>query len=199
MKLNPKKCKQMSINFLKYGASVKNQEITVAGNLVESVSCFKLLGVWITNDLLWNVHVDKVLKKANSRLYALRLLKRAGLLQPSDIIQIYCSFIRSRIEYASPVWSSIPKTLSDLLESVQKRALKIVYPDLSYEEALETSNLQRRSIRRDVSCRKFVESLRRKNSAANPLTKVMEIRPKTCNHDYNLRNDSQNPPHIYNV
>ncbi len=63
----------MSINFLKYGASVINQQITIAGNLVESVSCFKRLGVWITNDLLWNVHVDKVLKKANSRLYALRL------------------------------------------------------------------------------------------------------------------------------
>ena len=118
---------------------------------------------------MWNVHVDKVLKKANSHLYALRLLKRAGL-QPSDIIQLYCSFIRSRIEYPSPVWSSVRKTLSDLLESVQKRALRIVYPDLSYQEALETSNLQRLTIQRDVSCRKFVaiESLRRENSAANP-------------------------------
>ena len=65
------------------------------GGQCSSVQCFKLLGVWISNDPSWNVHVDKVLKKANSRLYALRLLKKAGL-HPSDIMQIYCSFTRSR-------------------------------------------------------------------------------------------------------
>ena len=162
MKLNHKKCKQMLINFLKYKAFDENQ-IFVDGNPVETVSSFKLLGVWISKDLSWNTHVDMVLKKANSRLYALRVLKKAGL-QSSDIVQIYISFIRSGIEYASPVWSSIPKSLSDLLESVQKRALKIAYPALSYEESLRTSSLQRLSIRRDVSCKKFIESLRRENS-----------------------------------
>ncbi len=42
MKLNPKNCKQMSINFLKYGASVTNQETTVVGNLTWSSLCFVL-------------------------------------------------------------------------------------------------------------------------------------------------------------
>ena len=187
MKLNHKKCKQMVISFLKYKGSDENQ-IFVAGNPVETVSSFKLLGVWISNDLSWNIHVDMVLKKANSRLYALRLLKRAGL-PAADIVQIYVSFIRSRIEYASPVWSSLPNLLSDLLESVQKRALKIAYPGLTYEEALVTSNLQPLSIRRDVSCKKFVESLRRDASPYNPLTKIMQISPRIRTHDYDLRND----------
>ena len=119
MELNYKKCKQMFINFLKYKGSDDENPIYVVGKPVETVSSFKLLGVWISNDLSWNTHVDMVLKKANSRLYALRLLKKAGL-QASHIVQIYISFIRSRIEYASPVWSSIPKSLSDILESVQK-------------------------------------------------------------------------------
>ena len=189
MKLNHKKCKQMLINFLKYKAFDENQ-IFVDGNPVETVSSFKLLGVWISKDLSWNTHVDMVLKKANSRLYALRLLKKAGL-QSSDIVQIYISFIRSGIEYASPVWSSIPKSLSDLLESVQKRALKIAYPALSYEESLQTSSLQRLSIRRDVFCKKFIELLRRENSPHNPLTKIMEIHPRTETHNYDLRNDQR--------
>jgi hypothetical protein len=147
MELNYKKCKQMLINFLKYKGSDDENPIYVAGKPVETVSSFKLLGVWISNDLSWNTHVDMVLKKANSRLYALRLLKKAGL-QASHIVQIYISFIRSRIEYASPVWSSIPKSLSDILESVQKRALRTAYPDLLYDEALEISNLQYSSTRR---------------------------------------------------
>ncbi len=87
--------------------------------MVERIPYFKLLGVWLTNNLSWNVHVDKILKKANSRIYALRLLKRAGL-NPVDIVHIYCSVIRSQLEYASPVWSALPKTLSDIVESVQK-------------------------------------------------------------------------------
>ena len=78
MELNHKKCKQMVISFLRYEGSDENQ-IFVAGNPVEIVSSFKLLGVWISNDLSWNTHVDMVLKKANSRLYALRLLKKACL------------------------------------------------------------------------------------------------------------------------
>ena len=90
----------MVISFLKYKGSDENQ-ISVAGNPVEIVSSYKLLGVWISNDLSWNTHVDMVLKKANSRLYALRLLKKAGLL-PADIVEIYVSFIISGIEYASP-------------------------------------------------------------------------------------------------
>jgi hypothetical protein len=37
-------------------------------------------------------------KKANTRLYALRILRKAGLSQ-SELVNIYCSFIRTRIEY----------------------------------------------------------------------------------------------------
>ena len=187
MKLNHKKCKQMVISFLKYKESDENQ-IFVAGNPVEIVSNFKLLCVWISNDLSWNTHVDMALKKANSRLYALRLLRKAGLL-PLDIVQIYVSFIRSRIEYASPVWSSLPKSLSKLLESVQKRAFtKLAYPALTFEEVLETSNLQPLSIRRDIFCKKFIESLRRDASPYNPLTKIMEISLRIRTHEYDLRN-----------
>ena len=156
---------------------------------MDSVPCSKLLGVWISNDLSWNVHVDKVLKKANSRLFALRLLKKAGL-HPSDIIQIYCSFIRSRIEYASPVWPTLSKSLSDLLESVQKRALRIAYPNLSYEEALENSNLQLLSSRREESCKRFVETLRREDSCFNPLTEIVKFRPQFRTHEYDLCNDN---------
>ena len=157
---------------------------------MDSVPCsVKLLGVWISNDLSWNVHVDKVLKKANSCLYALRLLKKAGL-HPSDIIQIYCSFIRSRIEYASPVWYTLFKSLSDLLESVQKRTLRTAYPNLSYEEALENVNLQLLSRRREKSCKRFVETLRREGSSFNPLTEIVKFRPQFRIHVYDLRNDN---------
>ena len=78
MELNPKKCKKMVISFLKYSLPSDNA-IYVLGLPVERVTSFKLLGLMISDDLSWNCHGDYVIKKANSRFYALRLLKKAGL------------------------------------------------------------------------------------------------------------------------
>jgi hypothetical protein len=97
----------MVITFLKY--KLVENDIFIGGDVVERVSSIKLLRVWLTNNLSWDIHVDKILKKANSRIYALRLLKKAG---PLNIVHIYCAVIRSQFEYASPVWSALPKTLS---------------------------------------------------------------------------------------
>ena len=81
--------------------------------------------------------MDRLLKKANTRLYALRQLKKAGLSHPDDLVNIYCSFLRPCVEYASPVWSrsDLTEYLSKLIESVHKRALKIIYHLFSYKDA----------------------------------------------------------------
>ena len=86
----------MVISFLWYHLSQDNP-IYVDGALVESVSSFKLLGVMLRSDLSWCDQVDYVIKKANSRLYALRQIKRAGL-NTGDLVIIYLTFIRSRID-----------------------------------------------------------------------------------------------------
>ena len=190
MMLNPKKCKEMVVSFLKYKFPCDNP-IFISGCPVESVSSFKLLGVLLSDDLTWSSHVDYVLKKANSRLYALRLLKRAGL-SPIDLTSTYSSFIRSRIEYASPAWSALPISLSNLLESIQKRALRIIFPYLSYDDALTISGLAILSSRRENSCKKFMVSLRANRSPCNPLTDIIKERLLDCVHVYNLRVTSSN-------
>ena len=140
MELNPRKCKEMIINFLQYRIPC-DQPMFVNGQRVERVRSFKLLGVYLSEDLTWKVQVDYIVKKANSRLFSLRLLKKAGL-NHTDLITIYCSVIRSILEYASPAWADLPDYLCSHLESVQKRALKIIFPGLPYCEALKTSKLK---------------------------------------------------------
>ena len=110
MQLNPKKCKEMS-SFLKHNHTCF-APIFISGFPVEVVSTFKLLDVMLSNDLTWRVHVDYVMKKANSRLYALRKLRRAGL-NKSDLVNVYCSLVRTCSEYASPSWASLFATLSE--------------------------------------------------------------------------------------
>lgn len=52
-------------------------------------------------------------KKANKRLFALRLLTKSGA-TPDDLVKIYCSLIRSVLEHASPVWAVLPDYLDNM-------------------------------------------------------------------------------------
>ena len=53
----------------------KVHRLTISNSPVESVTCFKLLGINICNDLRWDAHVDALCSKVASRLYFLKLLK----------------------------------------------------------------------------------------------------------------------------
>lgn len=84
------------------------------------------------------MHVNEVVKKAVSTLYLLRQLKRANV-APVDLLSFFVTCIRPVMEYACQVFhKSLPAYLSDELEKViQRRASRIIYPDLSYAAALE--------------------------------------------------------------
>ena len=91
---------------------------------------YKLLGDIITsNELKWNTHIEYVIAKAAKRLYALRLLKHTRVI-PGDMLQVYTCNIRSILEYAVQVWQDILAYFSDTIESLQRRALRIVFHTL---------------------------------------------------------------------
>ena len=162
---------------------------------MQSVSSFKLLGVTPSNDLTWNSHVEKVIKKANSRLYALRQLKKAGL-SKTDLVIIYCSFVRSVVEYAAPAWSNVTMYLSDSIETIQKRALRIIYPSLTYEDALVHSSLRTLVARREDLCKSFIHKLRSNNINVNnnPVAQLINTQSQVHEHNYELRTQPTNPP-----
>ena len=54
-------------------------------------------------------------------------MRRAGVGKASILI-VYLTTIRQVLEYAGPVWQSVPDYLADVIESVRKRAVKIVFP-----------------------------------------------------------------------
>ena len=73
----------------------------------------------------------------------------AGVI-PSDIVIIYCSVIRSVLEYACPVWHpGLTQKQDKDIERVQKRSLKLIFPDLTYTEALVETGLKKLSTRRE--------------------------------------------------
>ena len=165
MRLNEIKCKDIVISFLKYQPTVITR-IQLNGIVIERVSSHKLLGVIITNDLSWNEHCDSIHKKATKRLFVLRTLKRVGL-GTKDLVLVYCSIVRSIVEYASPVWAAIPLYLDELIESVQRKALKIIFGRVDYTEALVLAGLESLSDRRVGACKRFMATARQMSPLKN--------------------------------
>ena len=82
-----------------------------------------------------------MIKKAAKRLYFLIQLKRARVSQ-KDLCLFYITCVRSVIDYAVPVFHyALPAYLMQELERIQKRAKRIICPDMEYQHALALTNL----------------------------------------------------------
>ena len=104
----------------------------------------KILRVTISDNLKWNDHVLECVKKANKRLFFIVSLNRANV-HLKDILDYYCCSIRSVLEYYAPVYHhTLQAYLSEELERVQKRVIKILAQHLSYSKALTIFGLKNR-------------------------------------------------------
>ena len=154
MSLNPLKCKEMVIHFMNNNNSIM-RSFVIGSNVVERVTNYKLLGVQLSEDLKWNKHVDYIYKKACKKLYSLRVLRRAGVEQ-RNILKVYVTTIRPVLEYAVPIWQAIPDYLSERIESIQTRALRIIVPSIdNYNEAMMMAQIPTLESRRELLCKKY--------------------------------------------
>ena len=181
MQLNADKCKELIIDSKKNKHSFS--PLTVDGYELSVVNSAKILGVTISNDLKWNAHVTESIKKCNKRLYFLILLKRAGVCR-KDIVSFYCTVIRPVLDYCSPIFHhSLPESLSEDLERVQKRALSIISPEQSYSQCLVNFGLSTLRNRRNDQCTKLFNSM---SSSQHCLSHLL---PPKHNGPYNFHNN----------
>ena len=128
MKLNPKKTKEMRISFQHDNPDLSS--LLIGGQMIEAVRSHNVLGLTVQSDLKWNEHIKSIVTKASKRLYIIRILRRNGVLV-EDLIEIYFALIRSVLEYCCPVWhNALPLYVAEQLERVQKRAFRIIMPEL---------------------------------------------------------------------
>ena len=159
--LNPSKCQGLQVCFMQ---NPPTPTLTIDDVPLNFVNCAKILGIWLQDDLKWDKQIKEMLKKANSRLYMLRNLKRFGF-NPTELGIIYKGYVRPLLEYGDVVWGSSltcdQGTTQSTLEKVQKRACKIILGKNynSYSDAMETCELDTLSDRRKIHSRKFAQSL----------------------------------------
>ena len=155
MNINISKTKEMLIGHIKQAMP---PALRLNDNEIERVHVYKLLGLYINNNLTWDDHVSSICTKTAKRLHFLKLLKRAAM-STADLLRYYESVIRPVAEYACVVWhSSLTKDQSARLESIQRRALKLIYGRDNHEMIMLPSLADRRE---DLAKRFF-------NSLINP-------------------------------
>ena len=154
--LNVGKCAVMQCSFSKSCPPVPT--VRADGQVVPIVSSLTLLGVTLMPTLKWDLHIDSLVSKANSRRYFLAVLRRAGVAL-EDLVLFYTTYIRPVLEYASPAWHpGLSTKLSDKLESAQRLCLRSILPHQSYREALVSTGLALLSARREEICLTFARS-----------------------------------------
>ena len=188
MVLNASKTKELVIFF---GTTPPNLlPLRVNGEGISSSDEACLLGLNITDNLKWSCHVDALLSKASRKLYLLIQLKRSGC-SIRHLLQAYLTLIRPTLEYGCEVWHpGLNEELSKNLESIQKRAVKIILPHMSYDMGLSELNLTSLKSRRRTRCQKLYSHMQ------NPDHRLHSLLPEERNIQYYLRGRS-NTSHLH--
>jgi hypothetical protein len=117
LKLNYSKCKYLFIS------RSKNSTPVVIHNF-KMCSSMKLLGVYFSDDLKWDVHFTNMFTIANRRAYAFRVLK--SNLSKQELLTIYNSLIVSIFDYCAPLFIGINHKNCDIIKSIQRKFHNII-------------------------------------------------------------------------
>ena len=163
LSLNLNKCFHMNFSLKRSRNITFNYFINDV--IIETVKDIKDLGVFYTYNMNFNLHITEIVKKSFCMLgFVRRVMKPFS--DPKVLLTLYNSYIRSRLDYCSPVWSPSAQNLIDKIERVQKRFVKFVsfqsgvrYDNFSYMDLCNRFKLTSLEARRNVSDLTFFNKL----------------------------------------
>ena len=138
---------------------------TRSGDTVKSVDSMKLVGFTFGDSPGVGAHVQTIAEKYKRKKWMLYHLRNAGF-RGTHLYKLYCCYVRSVIEYCSPVYHPLLNGSQELrLERLQRHALRVCYgSEVPVERVMEEHNIATLRERRVRRCDSFI-----KKAAANPL------------------------------
>ena len=102
-------------------ADRNHPQLVFQGQRLAEESSLTIVGVTINKTLNWDDHIHAIAQRAGQRSGA--LVRCSSVLPPSASLSAYKNFVRSTMEYCSPVWAGAAACHLSLLDRVQRRAL----------------------------------------------------------------------------
>ena len=127
----------------------------MSGTAIPRVQRHVHLGITITSDLRWNVHVATVLKKVAPALHLSLTLAYRRQLPPAVIRKFYVAFIRPRMEYCNAVWCGASARSLKSLEKAQLKVARAIVHSQRWQpepEVLSACNLPTRRGGESIVC-----------------------------------------------
>ena len=91
---------------------------------LEEVESYPYLGVEISKDLNWQSYINRISNKANRMLGLLR--RNIFNCSAESKVITYKALVRPRLEYCSAVWDPHYRTHINIVERIQRRAVRFV-------------------------------------------------------------------------
>lgn len=124
MSIHPLKTKCMIICTKQKLKHCKELHLTIDGSTIENVTVQKILGVYVDNTLSWNVQINKVCSKVNSKL---ALLRRIYYFLTDDMKKLfYNAYIMSIFDYCCTIWGKGNKRYINKISKMQGRVAKVI-------------------------------------------------------------------------
>ena len=116
--------------------------------MIELVDSIRDLGIIADNKLKFDKHIAEIAKRANSGLASIK--RTMKFVNKETFNALYKSLVRPILEYCAPVWNPYKIKQIKTLESVQRRATRLVkeVKNKSYTERLLSLDLPTLSYRR---------------------------------------------------
>ena len=164
LQINEKKTQILSVSSASYDTKAVLCTNSQTNETVESENELKMLGFLFAEKPTVHAQIQNIIKKANKRFFVLLKYKRAGI-SKERLKDVFTSIIRSVLEYSSPAYhSQLTKHLTNLLEKVQKRSLRLIYGyEKDYASLLTESGLQSLERRREILFNKFARKTLKKS------------------------------------
>ena len=119
LSFNISKCKHLRI-----GQQSHSSSYTLDGTTIDSVVNMRDLGVIIDSELKFHCHTNSAVSKANR---ILSFISKSFIIFSSDMLPIlYKSLVRPLLEYGNPVWGPFYIQDQRIVESIQRRAIRLV-------------------------------------------------------------------------
>ena len=98
--------------------------LTIGDSPIECVSSYRYLGVTITSNLSWSLHINQTCCKAKRMMgFLYRHFRQAA---PSCLTRLYKSIILPILGYGASIWDPYHATYISKLDRVQELAAKVV-------------------------------------------------------------------------
>ena len=116
----------------------------MSGQTLQNNDTFNLVGVTFEQDLRWDKHISSTASAASIKFSFLFRAKR--YFTSSNLYTLYVAQIRPSLKYFSYVWIAASPTTLHILDSVQRRAIRLINDPALTDRITRPSKSCRRSV-----------------------------------------------------